>query len=47
MDKESCKSQGRSVQVEGEGTRAEAVAGTGDLCQVDMFAEEQRKEASG
>lgn len=35
------KPQGRSVQVEGEGTRAEAVAGTGDLCQVDMFAEEQ------
>lgn len=36
MDKESCKPQGRSVQVEGEGTRAEAVAGTGDLCQVDV-----------
>lgn len=38
---------GRSVQVEGEGTRAEAVAGRGDLCKVAMFAADQRKEASG
>lgn len=38
---------GEECRAEGEGRRAEAVAGTGDLCQVDMFAEEQRREASG